>query len=155
ATARLLGATDRIRLLPSGAIGTASLDFRAWDQTSSAVGGTADLSVPANLGGITAFSSAGATASLQVGLVLTPVPEDSKAPKGDVVGKVAGAFITDADVTSPKGLKGLAIVGSTGGEFGAWQYSTNNGKSWTNLSNASDASARLLRDKDKVRFLPA
>ena len=57
-SALLLRSSDKLRLIPDGQNGTtASLTFRAWDQTSGTAGSTADTSTN---GGTTAFSSAGA-----------------------------------------------------------------------------------------------
>ena len=37
---------------------------------------------------------------------------------------------------------------------GSWQFSTDGGVSWTTFAAVSTSSARLLRDVDKVRYLP-
>src|SRR6185369_10255112 len=65
--ARLLAAdaNTRVRFVPSlNYNGTVSgITFRAWDQTSGTAGSTADVT---SNGGITAFSSATATASITI-----------------------------------------------------------------------------------------
>ncbi|MBA4192194.1 MAG: hypothetical protein C0467_29835, partial [Planctomycetaceae bacterium] len=68
ASATLLGAaaTDRVRFLPDTQDGTtATITFRAWDQTDGRTTGTTGISVSTN-GGSTAYSSDPATASLTV-----------------------------------------------------------------------------------------
>jgi autotransporter-associated beta strand protein/VCBS repeat-containing protein len=62
ASALLLRATDTIRFVPNGVAGTtASITYRAWDQTSGTAGGKADTT---GNGGETAFSTATDTASI-------------------------------------------------------------------------------------------
>jgi hypothetical protein len=65
--ARLLRAGDRLRYLPAGGTtGTATLTYRAWDQTAGRAGQTADLTAPGTLDPRGAFSSATDTAALGV-----------------------------------------------------------------------------------------
>jgi hypothetical protein len=53
--ALLLGPNDRLRFVPdAGFRGAAQLSYRAWDQTTGAAGGTADVTAKGN----TVFSSA-------------------------------------------------------------------------------------------------
>ena len=78
--ARLLRETDRVRFVPAaGFVGTVTLADHAWDQTTGTAGATADLT--SGVGGTTAFSTTTATGTLQVGVTLTPVKEDTKSPK--------------------------------------------------------------------------
>jgi hypothetical protein len=68
-SALLLRPTDRLRFVPDGVHATTpSVTFRAWDQTSGSPGSYADTSVN---GGTSAFSSATATATLNVGGILS------------------------------------------------------------------------------------
>jgi len=150
AAARLLRATDRVRFVPAtGFIGSVVLTYNAWDQTTGTAGGTADLT--AGTGGTTAFSNATASASLQVGVSLTAVPEDTRSPRGNTVGSLLTSLVIDPDL---KAKSGIAVVGVDGGTTGTWQYSTNAGLTWKPL-NASPYKALLLRSTDKVRFVPA
>jgi Bacterial Ig-like domain/FG-GAP-like repeat/Bacterial Ig domain len=152
ALARLIRDSDRVRFVPAtGFVGTARLTYHAWDRTSGAPGGTADLSADIATGGSTAFSAASATATLKVAVTLAPVREDTRSPRGENTGSLIAAFIADPDA---KARKGMAVVGVTGVDDGTWQYSINGGKSWRSLNAATAASARLLRDNDKVRFVP-
>jgi hypothetical protein len=65
--ARLLRATDRVRYVPrKGATGTATITFRAWDQTTHAAGRLVDLTVVNALGLRAAFSTATDVAILSV-----------------------------------------------------------------------------------------
>jgi hypothetical protein len=67
ASALLLGDASRVRFAPHpGDMGTITFTFRAWDQTSGVVGGTADLSDPSSVGGMTAFSLASDDASITI-----------------------------------------------------------------------------------------
>jgi hypothetical protein len=159
-SALLLRATDRVRFVPDGVNGTTgSIGYRAWDQSSGAAGSKVN---PGAGGGTSAFSSNANTASITVtnvndapvlapaAPVLTALTEDDVANTGQTVASIVGATISDAD---PGALQGIAIAGSTNGN-GQWQYSVDGGSNWLALGSASDASARLLRDTDRVRFVP-
>jgi len=51
--------------------------------------------------------------------------------------------------------QGIAVTWLADGEDGAWQYFINGGTSWTAFGpNVSTSNAVVLRDFDKVRFLP-
>ncbi|SDD22156.1 DUF4347 domain-containing protein [Kordiimonas lacus] len=66
-SARLLDSADMIRFVPDADYnGSATITFRAWDETSGTAGGTANAS---SNGGSTAFSSASDTASITVNAV--------------------------------------------------------------------------------------
>lgn len=159
--ARLLRLTDRIRFVPnSNFVGTVSLSYRAWDQTTGTAGGTASL---ATTGGTSAFSSTTDAASISVIFTnIAPVISTSATyllpytamnattPPSMVVGTLIGTKVTDADAGA---LKGIAITALDSSK-GTWQYSINAGKNWYNLSTASNTSALLLRSTDYLRFYP-
>src|SRR5262249_25693915 len=64
ASALLLRSTDKLRFVPDGQNATvASVTFRAWDQTNGTSGSKVDASTN---GGVTAFSTATATSSINV-----------------------------------------------------------------------------------------
>ena len=50
-------------------------------------------------------------------------------------------------------VEGIAITALSSGN-GTWQYSLNGGSSWTSVGTVSNTSAPLLRETDRVRFLP-
>jgi uncharacterized protein YkwD len=81
--------------------------------------------------------------------VLTSIPEDSTNPAGNTVATIVGPSITDADASA---LRGMAVVAAPTTR-GVWQYSLNNGNTWNTLT-ASATAARLLRDTDRIRFIP-
>ncbi|MEH1771542.1 beta strand repeat-containing protein [Nostoc sp.] len=60
-----------------------------------------------------------------------------------------GNPITDADTGA---VEGIAVIG-VNNTHGIWQYSTNGGNNWINFA-VSATSATLLRDTEKVRFIP-
>ncbi|QMS87192.1 DUF4347 domain-containing protein [Nostoc edaphicum CCNP1411] len=60
-----------------------------------------------------------------------------------------GDPITDADTGA---VEGIAVIG-VDNTNGTWQYSINDGGNWINLV-VSDTSATLLRDTEKIRFVP-
>jgi len=91
------------------------------------------------------------TAPVVNGVVdFTPITEDDTANNGDAVGDLT-APDTDADGDPI----GIVVTGSTvsAGE-GKWQFSQDDGASWTDLGNVSDAAALLLVPSDRVRFVP-
>lgn len=52
--------------------------------------------------------------------------------------------------------KGIAINGLTGTTTGTWQYSLNNGTSWTNMAVTGNANALLLASdaNTRIRYVP-
>ena len=58
--------------------------------------------------------------------------------------------ITDVNTVA---VEGIAITALSSGN-GTWQYSLNGGSSWTSVGTVSNTSALLLRETDRLRFLP-
>ncbi|WP_313025717.1 DUF4347 domain-containing protein [Pseudomonas lopnurensis] len=164
--ALLLSSSTQLRYVPDGANGeTATLSFRAWDQTSGAAStsmtrSTADTT---SNGGSSAFSSGTASASLVVAAVndapvLTPVApapiliglNDSDIDNpGQTVASIVGTSISDVDMGA---IEGIAITGLDSGN-GTWQYSLD-GSDWSDIGSVSSGGALLLRATDHVRFVP-
>jgi hypothetical protein len=142
----LLRSTAMIRFLPKqGFKGMASLTFRGWDQ----IGRSAND-----------FSSAMATALISVGNdapalnsnaspTLPSISENTVSPPGVTVASFFDATITDPD---SRALKGIAVTGVSGG--GTWQYILSGTSRWIPFGPVSPFTALLLRDTDKVRFVP-
>ncbi|MBL8795006.1 MAG: hypothetical protein JNM56_13940, partial [Planctomycetia bacterium] len=163
-SALLLPDTYQLRFAPTAdASGTASITYRAWDQSSGTAEGTADLSQTSSRGGSTAFSTATKTLGINIAPVndapvlnnagtptLPSINEDTTNPAGVVISTLLGTSVTDVDTSA---LRGIAVTGVTG--TGTWQYSTNGGSTWINFGAPSDGVARLLRDTDRIRFVPA
>lgn len=162
--ARLLRDTDMVRFVPNaGFAGSATISYRAWDQTTGSAGDAADLS--GGTGGSTPFSAALATATVAVlssntapvldtssNPMLTTTAEDDPDPAGDRVASILGSSVSDPD---PGTRAGIAVIGLGNTANGAWQFSLDAGASWANFGAASAGAARLLRDTDRVRFVPA
>jgi hypothetical protein len=164
ANARLLAdnPNTRLRFVPgANQNGTASLTLRAWDQTSGVNGGTANATVN---GGITAFSSATATATVAItpvndapvlssatGNPLTPV--SNLIYPGTPVASLIYGLVSDVDAGAVHGIAITGLAGAGGG--GIWEYTINNGGSWTAIVAAPTA-ARLLSDAGtvQVRYRP-
>ncbi len=155
-SALLLRDADQLRFVPKpGFLGKVTLTYRAWDRTSATAGTKISISTT---GGTSAFSAATQTATLLVNNapVLNPINpttsfnEDSPDMAGLKVSAILGNSVSDPDA---KALKGIAVVGLTGS--GKLQYSLDNGKTWKNLGTPSASAARLLRDTDKIRYIPA
>jgi hypothetical protein len=160
----LLGPEARLRFLPvpdyAGTIQVAVL-YRAWDQTSGVEGtkvnseisgGSTSLSIGIELAPITVSSLANhapVLASLSR-VYLTSVHENDTDPFGDLISKLIGSVVTDADGDTC----GVAIFASTI-NYGYWEYSLNKGVSWQNLGQVSTAAARLLGPNTPLRFIPA
>ncbi|WP_447971265.1 LamG-like jellyroll fold domain-containing protein [Nitrospira sp. M1] len=163
ASALLLRATDSLRFVPDGQnADTASVTYRAWDQTSGAAGTKADVSTN---GGTTAFSSATDTASITVTAVndapvldntgtmtLTNIAEDHTTSAGDTVAAVivsaGGNRITDVDTSA---VEGMAVIG-VDDTNGTWQYNTGSG--WTAFGAVTNTNAVLLDSTAALRFVP-
>lgn len=164
-SALLLRPADAIRFLPNGENATsASFTYRAWDQTAGTAGQTADTSTT---GGTAAFSTGSNSASISVtalndapafdsaitALFMSAISEDidSAANQGQTVASFLGTALTDVDASA---VNGIAITGSTALGSGVWEYSTNDGGSWTAIGNVSASNALLLRSTDLLRFSP-
>src|SRR5205085_12451489 len=107
------------------------------------------------------YSSATATSSITVTAVndapvlsgannFTTISEDQTANGGDLVSSLISGQVTDVDAGA---VTGLAVTGLSSGT-GTWQYSTDNGSTWTSVGSVSNSSALLLRSSDKLRFVP-
>jgi hypothetical protein len=98
--------------------------------------------------------------------VLTAINEDDATSSGNsVAGIVAGGSITDADLPAGPVPSAIAVT-AVDNTHGAWQFSTNNGASWSNFTATSGsivnlAAARLLDGTltgsatQRIRFVPA
>lgn len=161
-SAVLLRDNDLVRFVPRvGFARTATVTYRAWDQTSGIAGGTANLST--GTGGHTAFSG-GSQVSAVVNVIaantaptlvagagtLTTILEDDQNSTGDTVGAIVGNSFRDVD---PGTQPGIAIIG-TGGVAGVFQYSLDGGATWLAVGSANAETARLLRQSDRLRFVP-
>ena len=162
ASAVLLDTAARVRFVPdTGYVGPAGdLAFRAWDQSTGANGQTG---IDASSSGLTTAFSVGVetvatnVSALNAAPVLTPsgpgltaITEDETRSSGDTVSAIVGASISD---TNRAALQGLAVTGLSSGN-GSWQYSTDAGTIWTTVGSVSNTSALLLRDVDRLRFVP-
>jgi hypothetical protein len=160
-----------VRFTPSADYnGTATFNFYAWDQTSGSAGGTADVTTR---GGTTAFSSTSDTATITINAVndapvltdqantLTTITETDTNNSGDPVASIIhDSAITDADLSTPSNAPEAIAVYSVDNTNGTWQYSTDNGSTWTDFGSVSANSARLLdgsltgSNTHKIRFVP-
>lgn len=157
--ALLLRPTDLVRFLPGRQIATvAGLTFRAWDRTEGAFGETIGAAVN---GGASALSSQTATASAQVLSVndapllygtwnLPAITEEQPDNEGAPVADLVQSTIGDPD---PGALRGIAIHG-TNVNYGVWQYKLALGGGWLPVGTVTHAASLLLRDTDRVRFVP-
>ena len=159
----LLDTAARVRFVPGASYTGPSgdLHFRAWDQTAG-VNGQTGVDATTN-GGTTAFSTASETASLSViatndapvltpaGPSLPPLTEDQTGNAGELVSTLVGTSISDVDAGA---LQGIAVTGLVSSN-GAWEYSLDGGGSWIAVpGGVSDTAALLLRDSDRIRFVP-
>ncbi len=161
--ARLLRDTDAVRFVPAvGASGAATLTYHAWDRTAGQPGAVGNLA--AGVGGSTAFSAASETATLTVlaantaptlqptgDRALPDIAEDTTTAPGALVRDILGTTATDPD---PGTKMGLALIAADAAN-GVWEYSADAGASWSEVGVVSSSAALLLRDIDRLRFLPA
>ncbi|MFO0844640.1 MAG: cadherin-like domain-containing protein [Gemmataceae bacterium] len=135
----LLGPSDRFRFVPRpGWSGRVQLTYRAWDRSAGEAGARVDLAGPEACGGATAFSEAAVTLSATLGppAARRPVTEPWREP------------------LSAEGLVGAAAAVVRVEGDGVWQFSLDGGRSWQDFGDVFHGRARLLRDQDRVRFLP-
>ncbi|MBE9146926.1 beta strand repeat-containing protein, partial [Planktothrix mougeotii] len=69
-----------------------------------------------------------------------------------IISKIYTNPIPISDVDTTTILKAIAITATDNN--GTWQYSTNNGTTWTNFPTVSNSNALLLDAGNKVRFQP-
>lgn len=81
--------------------------------------------------------------------VLGGISEDDVNNAGYQVGAFRGG-ITDVDSGTNPGI----VITALGSGNGHWEYSLNGGSSWTTVTGVSDTNALLLRDADRLRFVP-
>jgi hypothetical protein len=81
---------------------------------------------------------------------LGSITEDDTDNAGTLVSSILGASVTDPDGAA---LQGIAIRGLDSGN-GRWEYSTDGGGSWNAVGSVSDGNALLLRENDRIRFVP-
>ena len=156
-------ASTRIYFQPNPGFGgtiNSALTIRAWDQTSGANGGLADTTTN---GGTTAFSTVTDTVSIyvndapmldtSVGLTLDTIPEDATSNSGNTVAHILASAGTNPITDANNDAVGIAITSLNSGN-GTWQYSLNGGSSWTSVGTVSTSAALLLRDTDRLRFVP-
>src|SRR5262249_8239141 len=80
----------------------------------------------------------------------TTITEDQTANSGDSVATLISGQVSDVDTGA---VNGIAVTGLMSGT-GTWQYSTDNGSTWTAVGSVSDSAALLLRASDKLRLVP-
>ena len=132
--------------------GAASLQIVTSDQGNNGAGGTLSdndtVAITVNAVNDAPVLDNGGTMSL------TTITEDDVNNNGDaifsIIASAGGDRITDAD-SSP--FEGVAVTALVSGN-GTWQYSTNGGTNWNNVGAVSESSALLLREADRIRFVP-
>ncbi len=88
-------------------------------------------------------------------MTLTPIVEGERDNNGNLVAEILasdGDRISDVDIGA---VDGIAVT-SVGDTNGTWEYSTNNGASWTAFGTVSESSAVVLTAtaNDRIRFVP-
>jgi len=159
--ARLLGPAARIRFVPnynySGTV-SAGLLFMAWDQTTGSNGGLGNTQAG------TAFSTGTQTFSITVTPVvnhaplldafgepvLPTIPRNATFNAGVPVSDLLGEWVEDVDGDAC----GMALT-QTDTAHGTWQYSRNEGMTWSEVGAVSLSSALLLGPDALIRFVPA
>jgi len=140
-TALLLGPASAIRFIPlPGWAGVVRLTYRAWDRSTGRQGDRIDLSNRQTVGGQTAFSKDGVSATTTV---VPPTPEATPVVVEPWQGEPTVAELVGS---------AAAIVRLEGA--GSWQFSLDGGRSWNDCGSVYHGRALLLRGTDRVRFLP-
>ncbi|HIJ79373.1 MAG: hypothetical protein OEY01_10465, partial [Desulfobulbaceae bacterium] len=83
---------------------------------------------------------------------LMAVMEDDNNPIGDLLSNLVASIISDADNPTPLGI---AVTGADTAD-GIWQFSLDNGATWTTFGPLADTSATLLETDafTRIRFVP-
>jgi VCBS repeat-containing protein len=155
--ALLLTSASQIRYVPDHRNGeTASLSFKAWDQTSGTAGTLTDTTVD---GWTTSFSSAIASANVTVGSVndAPTVIDAAELTLSATTGNTVSSATAVATVLAASGwedvdsdaVSGIAVTSTTAN--GNWQYSTD-GLTWTDFGAVSATHALLLSSTSQLRY---
>ena len=89
--------------------------------------------------------------SIQPSPSLTAVHANATDPAGDTIADIIiDGSITDADGSA---IEAIALTGVDDSN-GTWQFSVNDGASWTDAGQVSDAAATLLDGSARLRFVP-
>jgi len=163
-------ANDKVRFRPNADyVGTVAITLRAWDTTDAAASGTPGVDTSVN-GGATALSTATADAFITVSnvndapvldnsVVMTVTGVDEDVVDGDNTGTLVsdllatgagGDPISDVDAGAAEGVA-VTDVADTNGQ---WQYSVDDGATWTAFGSVDDFSAIVLDGTAKIRFVP-
>ncbi|MDF2577401.1 MAG: hypothetical protein K0S74_885 [Chlamydiales bacterium] len=84
--------------------------------------------------------------------VMTTITATNTTNIGQTVASILGTSVTDIDFGAVEGIAITAAPITSGA--GTWQYSLNGGTTWIAYPAVSTTTALLLRDTDRVRFLP-
>ncbi len=156
--ARLLNPDYKIRFVPNtGYIGNSSFIFRAWDQTNGEAGKT--FNATAN-GGTTAFSAQTRTVTLTT-TNTAPILNTSGNPgfsishnNSNSAGTTVAALVINGSITDTDGAVEAIAITAIDNTKGTWQYSLDNGGSWSNIGAVSQTRALLLDSNNRIRFVP-
>lgn len=86
-------------------------------------------------------------------LILASVPKNASAPAGALPADMDGFAFSDPDDDA---FGGLLIIGNAAGESqGLWQYSSDNGLTWSAIGEVSAQAGLSLSAATRIRFLPA
>ncbi|NIX75194.1 cadherin-like domain-containing protein [Microvirga terricola] len=155
--ALLLRATDLVRFVPDSKNGTtASLTYRAWDQTGATAGHEGTKVNVTATGGQSPFSTTTDTATITVNGVndapvlidtnVSPilVGENAGAPVG-TVGTLVSALVGTRNVTDiDAGALAGIVVTQADETNGTWWYTTDGGATWLRVGTLTPDNARLL-----------
>ena len=89
-------------------------------------------------------------------MLLTTIARTNNTNPGNtvaqVIGSVSGDRITDVDSAA---LEGVAITSTATAGLGVWEYSLDGGSSWAAVGAVNSSAALVLRDTDRIRFVPS
>lgn len=168
--ALLLDADALVRYTPAGnnAENNVQLVVRAWDGTAGSAtdGATRNTADTTSHGGSQAYSGELATVTVTVSAVndapvmtalggaLASINEDNLSHTGYLVSDVLAASVSDVDTGAVEGFAVFATDLDTVGYQGKWQYSLDDGNTWTDVGTVSNNAALLLGADDFIRFVP-
>jgi len=82
---------------------------------------------------------------------LAAIDEDTTNPSGSSVQSLFASHFSDADAN----FAGVAVTQNGATTQGTWQYSSDNGTTWTGVGSPDSSNALLLAPTALVRFVPA
>jgi uncharacterized delta-60 repeat protein len=136
--------------LPAGYTGNIQLSLNDGNDGIQGLGGSTSVTSTV---AVNVISINNAPTIAPASLTFAGGDEDAVANGGQRISELLALFGDPISDPNANAKDGIAVTSLTAGN-GLWQFSLDDGASWTNVGTVSESSALLLRDLDRIRFVP-